>query len=237
MTIVAMSYAVPSTNPPGLIQLTPPGGISSVKAVRLSNYTPFPFTLKGVGDDTASQPTLAPFTQNAYAYSNLRGPILATGAAIATGTPLVPGLEILAEFTDEPTDLQGSYPAILPGLTIVQLGPNAQVTVVGGTVGVTNSGGPLSISGTVTDLLPGSYHYDAKASGTIHVPNGGRIIEIHAYASMAAANFTIAGGATIGVPATGEIVRIQPKGNLVAPLAGIDIVATNTDDIFADWMV
>lgn len=85
--------------------------------------------------------------------------------------------------------------------------------------------------------LPGEFYYAAGASGTVTIPKGCQIIQVHAHAS-GAATVVIFGGDTIPVPTTGWGWQIQHVGWVSgsAKFAGSQtIVFTGTDAYFVEY--
>lgn len=141
MTIRSGTTAV-TGNPPGVITInTPAGAPSTFVQVRITNNTPFAFTMQDVEDQPGSLPVLQGYTQTVYGYKSLRGNITMT-CNTASGTTLPPNASITAEFSDNTTDLSGSYPVSL-GVTFA--------TFNGGTVAATIApGSSVEINGNVT---------------------------------------------------------------------------------------
>lgn len=87
--------------------------------------------------------------------------------------------------------------------------------------------------------LPGQFFYAAGASGTVTIPIGCQIIQVHAHSS-GAATVEIFGGDAIPVPSAGWGWQIQhvgwvsgSKGN---PVSGDQtIVFTGTDAYFVEY--
>lgn len=83
----------------------------------------------------------------------------------------------------------------------------------------------MSVSGEY-----GRWHYLAGASGTVQVPDGGRVVGIAAY-SAAGGSLVIDGGNAIPIPA-GAAYEIAPKANLVAA----ELIFTGTDSYFCEYV-
>ena len=88
--------------------------------------------------------------------------------------------------------------------------------------------------------LNGNPQYEAGVSGTVTLPVGAVILQVHAHSS-GAATVSIFGGSDIPIPTSGWGWQIQhlmwvsgSKGN---PSSGSkDIVFTGTDAYFVEWM-
>lgn len=140
MTIWAASVTI-TNNPPGQLTIqTPVGSASSIIQVRLSNNTPFAFTVNV--DDPGSSPILQPFTQNVYPYSYLRGNIVVTAGVAIANLVLQSNMQIMAEYSDNETDLAGTYPAPL-GVTFTTINSGSITADITGPVSVINEGGTL----------------------------------------------------------------------------------------------
>lgn len=89
---------------------------------------------------------------------------------------------------------------------------------------VVDAAGRLSVVGVPNEV--GAWSYMAGASGTFNVV--GRVVGISVF-SVSGGTLTIAGGASIPIPA-GVSINIQPNAQLVSPA----VVATGTDSVFIE---
>lgn len=85
--------------------------------------------------------------------------------------------------------------------------------------------------------LPGQFRYAAGTSGTVAIPRGAKLLQVHAHAS-AAATVSIFGGDSLPIPTTGWGWQIQHLGWVAGdPQHGsLDIVFTGTDAYFVEYV-
>lgn len=89
--------------------------------------------------------------------------------------------------------------------------------------------------------LNGNPHYAAGAAGTVTLPKGAKLLQVHAH-SAGAATVSIFGGDSLPIPTTGWGWQIQhtmwiagSAGNPVAQ--SCDIVFSGTDAYFVEYYI
>lgn len=107
-------------------------------------------------------------------------------------------------------------------------------TLVDDAASATGLADPVSDAGmrARTPNLVGAFAYDAKASGTIAVPTGARVLSIAAHCTTAGL-LTVAGGASIPIPALTGYTE-TPYGQLVGP---VNVIGSGTDSLYVSWVV
>src|SRR5882762_11189681 len=117
--IISGVIPVPAINPPPVITFGQagsafeiPNGPGSNRAIRIGNYSPFVFQIRGVHNDQGSSYIISPYTMNVYTYANIRGNITMTATNLSTdvGT-FPPNMHISIEWTEAKEDFHGVYPA------------------------------------------------------------------------------------------------------------------------------
>ncbi len=200
--IIAEAYTLPQANPPPPFEISTPQGFATVAAVRITNYSPFPIVLTGVGDQPSSQPVLLPYSQNVFPFKFVRGSLKAEELALSIQTTLPANMIVIAEFTDNPMEVAGNYPVSLTGEIT-----GGAVQIIG-TVFVENQiGTQLAVTGplTIAELL-----------ATLPLPVDGPLTEAELIALLplpVSATLAPASSIQVNNGAGAAAVNVQDGGN------------------------
>jgi hypothetical protein len=186
MTVQVQQYTVTldGSNNPEPLTLSPPGGPGGSTAWRwvvIQNLTPYTALLQGTADDPVNIVSLAPGTQDRYAWSNIRQAIKVTSwiSPLAGGDapPGIPKMAVM--FSDDPTgdDFAGSFPGTIQ--SGVNIGTITGEVVLTGPVEISSVESLVTVGGAFDDLGSGSGF--TPASGSVEL---GPFTALHAYQSL-----------------------------------------------------